>query len=337
MDNMEMTLKSVNCITDKQHSSKPKGKILPLTVGIFVILFSFAQQAIAEASSNENSVKISNTNSDTKLEESATVEATSNDSSAQLIQVTKPVTRQSPKEATKQATKLSKLSLNTSSLEADYSTLIESIDNTLVDRYNEFKSKPKLLYQFVDQHILPYWNVELTLKQLLGSKHWKSLTKQEVAMVKQAFVDTLNRYVAEGMKFYDGQRIKFAKVKINQKQTRGLLTLTLEPIYLPAFNVSFKIANQNEQWQLYDVMVEGISYVKMKKGEYRQLVSKNGIEGLLAHLDQKNQTSEPRVKQQQTSKDDTLSSKIPTGRSSISRSEPDQSSSFAAQRLDPSS
>lgn len=282
------------------HSSMSKGKILILAISMLVALSSFIQPIKAETSVNARPV--SNPSS------SSTVRsyATSNDSTSLTTGTAKSFTsatvvntaRDLPARS-KQATKLSKLRLNTPSLEADYASLIESIDSTLIDRYDEFKREPRLLNEFVEQQILPYWNVELTLKQLLGSKHWNSLTKQEITSVKQTFVDTLNRYVGEGMKFYDGQRIKFSKVKINKKQTRGLLTLTLEPIYLPAFNVSFKIANQNEQWQLYDVMVEGISYVKMKKGEYRQLVDKAGIKGLLAHLDKKNQASTPDDNQQQ--------------------------------------
>jgi ABC-type transporter MlaC component len=175
-------------------------------------------------------------------------------------------------------------------IETEYTSLIELIDKTLLEQQVQLKSNQKLLNQFVEQHILPHWNVELTLKQLIGSRHWKALSQKEIVAVKQAFVDTLNRYIAEGMKFYDGQRIKFVSAKTNTKNTRGFLTLKLEPIYLPSFNVSFKIANKTGQWMLYDVMVEGISYVKMKKGEYRQLITKHGLDGLLAHLDKKNTT-----------------------------------------------
>ena len=99
------------------------------------------------------------------------------------------------------------------------------------------------------------------------------------------------------MSYYNGQRVKLVSVKLNEKNTRGLVTIKLEPIYLPAFNVSFKIAYKNKDWQLYDVIVKGISYVKLKKSEYRQIISQQGLDDLLAHLDGKNGLLENNEKQ----------------------------------------
>ena len=169
-----------------------------------------------------------------------------------------------------------------------FDQVITHIDTTLLAKHQEFKKDNNQLAQFVDTNILSVWNVELTLKQLIGSKHWKTFNQSEIQALIDRFNQTLHRYVREGMAFYDGQRVKLVTVKLNDKNTRGLVTIRLEPIYLPAFNVSFKIAHKNNDWQLYDVLVEGISYVKLKKNEYRQIISQNGVEGLLAYLDQKN-------------------------------------------------
>jgi len=172
--------------------------------------------------------------------------------------------------------------------ENHFNQIISHIDNTLLEKHQHFKSDNSQLIQFVDLNILSVWDVELTLKQLIGGKRWKSFTAAEIQLLEERFSQTLHRYVREGMAFYDGQRVKLANVKLNAKETGGLVTIRLEPIYLPAFNVSFKIAHRDDNWQLYDVIVEGISYVKMKKTEYRQIVSQKGVDGLLAHLDEKN-------------------------------------------------
>ncbi len=169
-----------------------------------------------------------------------------------------------------------------------FSQVITHIDTILLEKHRVFKSDNKQLVQFVDADILSEWDVELTLKQLIGGKHWKKLSQSDIQSLKDRFNQTLHRYIREGMAFYDGQRVKFVSVKLNTKNTRGLVTIRLEPIYLPAFNISFKIAHRNQDWLLYDVMVEGISYVKLKKNEYRQLITQQGIDGLLAYLDQKN-------------------------------------------------
>lgn len=169
-----------------------------------------------------------------------------------------------------------------------FEQVITTIDTTLFENKLTLRNNTTALVKFVDSKLLPYWDAELTLKLLIGGKRWKNLSPQEISSLNLRFNQTLHRYVREGMKHYDGQRIKLLRVKLNKKQTRGLVTLELEPIYLPAFNMDFKIARRAGQWQLYDVMIEGISYVKMKKNEYRQLLSEKGFNGLVVYLDHKN-------------------------------------------------
>jgi len=192
--------------------------------------------------------------------------------------------------------KTASLDLPEHRVEAHFKEIVVKIDSTLFADQTRLKSDASHLEKFVDSNILPYWNADLTLKQLVGSKNWKSFSQKEIDSLQVIFNKTLHRYVREGMDYYDGQRVKLLKAELNKKQTRGLVTIQLQPIYLPAFNIIFKIARKSsssgESWLLYDVLVEGISYVKTKKNEYRRLVDEQGVQGLLAHLDKKNNTAE---------------------------------------------
>ena len=168
---------------------------------------------------------------------------------------------------------------------------VSKIDNLLFTQQKTLKLEPLKLNEFVNAELLPLWNSERTLKQLLGRSKWKALTAKEVDRLKQIFAQTMHRYINEGMKFYDGQRIKLSSVKLNKAQTKGIATIEISPIYLPAFKISFKIFKSDDQWQLYDILVEGISYVKMKKNEYRRIAEQQGVDKLIAYLDEKNTPS----------------------------------------------
>jgi len=123
---------------------------------------------------------------------------------------------------------------------------------------------------------------------MVGSKQWKSFSKEQIARLEDSFKETFHRYTREGLKFYDGQRIKVLSVQLNSKQTRGYLTAELSPIYLPTFNITFKIAKEGDTWKLYDIMIQGISYIKMKKNEYRRILHEQDFDALICHLDKKN-------------------------------------------------
>ncbi len=169
-----------------------------------------------------------------------------------------------------------------------FEPLIEKIDLTLFNKQLELKNNSVKLAQFVNEQVLSLWSSEKTLKILIGSKSWKNLSKSNITALKNSFNETIHRYVREGMNYYDGQRLKLINVQLNIEKKRGLLTVELKPIYLPAFNISFKLAESNNQWLIYDVLVQGISYVKSKKVEYRRVIKKEGINGLITLLNIKN-------------------------------------------------
>ncbi len=175
-------------------------------------------------------------------------------------------------------------------VEDRFKTLLSTIDSTLLAEHKILKSEQSQLIAFVDEKILPYWDIELTLRLLVGSKTWKSLKPDEIQKLKSAFITTMHRYVQEGINLYDGQRASFVEAELSSKgkANKGQITILLEPVYLPSFKIHFKVAKREQAWLLYDVFVEGISYVKLKKNEYRQMIHQKGVEGLLAHLESKN-------------------------------------------------
>ncbi|MDQ7050422.1 MAG: ABC transporter substrate-binding protein [Enterobacterales bacterium] len=190
-----------------------------------------------------------------------------------------------------------------------FQRVIQQIDQDLLAHQTAFKTDPLQLGRFVNQKILSQWDSQRTLKHLIGKKLWRQLTPQDIAALELRFEQTIQRYVREGMGLYDGQSVKTLRVQLNKLATRGLLTLRVEPIYLPAFNIQFKIAplteadstqqstslkantKQVNRWQLYDILVQGISYIKLKKNEYRRIIQNQGLNALLKRLDDKNQIS----------------------------------------------
>lgn len=182
------------------------------------------------------------------------------------------------------------------------------LDRLLLTEHKALKSDPKALENFVNQKILTLWSLNKTLKGLVGGKTWKKLSQNEKAQLKLSFNETIHRYVREGMAFYDGQRVKLVNVQINNEKGYGMLTLELSPVYLPAFNINFKLTRSDDQWLIYDILIQGISYVKSKRTETRRVIKNNGIQALIDLYNKKNQqtnTSKIKPSKTEASKDKT--------------------------------
>lgn len=182
------------------------------------------------------------------------------------------------------------------SLKTYFDDKVTDLDETLFNNQQQLASDKKALIQFVDEKLLPLWSSTKTLKLMVGKKLWKTFSRGQKAQLEESFKQTFHRYVKEGMKHYDGQRIKVSSIRLRKKLKSGFLTAELEPIYLPKFNITFRITNTEDQWRFYDILIEGVGYIKIKRTEYRQILHNKGFDALICHLDTKNLESDHRSK-----------------------------------------
>jgi|GEM_PF-1160596 len=173
-------------------------------------------------------------------------------------------------------------------VESFYRIQISTINQTLKTNQSLFEQSPLELAAFVDNTLLPLWNSSKTLKGLFGKSHWQSLSEIERQQLMKGFDDTIQRYVQEGFALYDGQELEFVGLKFNKSSTKGILTIKVIPNLIPSFNVDFKIARVDKSWHLYDIYVQGISYISLKKDSFRKQLEEQGVIGVLGEIQAKN-------------------------------------------------
>lgn len=167
------------------------------------------------------------------------------------------------------------------------STVFE-INQTLTEKQQDFQKNPINLVKYVDKLLIPLWSAQSTLKRLFSKKVWDSFSPKNQGNLVQGFNNTLHRYIQEGFKHYNGQKIEFVKVRLNKKQNYGYLTIKVIPTLIPSFNLDFKIALIAGEWHLYDAVVQGVSYVSFKKDEFRRKYQQQGAVGVIESLKKKN-------------------------------------------------
>ncbi len=56
--------------------------------------------------------------------------------------------------------------------------------------------------------------------------------------------------------------------------------------------VQYKMIYQDGAWQVFDIVIEGVSLVRNYRSSYGEIIRRNGYEGLLALMDKKVQAME---------------------------------------------
>ena len=171
--------------------------------------------------------------------------------------------------------------------------IVESQTRILMDeltnRKKEFDNDPQKLIYFARHVALSHWNLEKTSRLILG-RHWKQADVSQVKRFEAEFLRTLMRYVVKAYGYYDDSLVEILSYDWQPKGTGGWVRSVVR---LPAgvkVSVDYRMnLNQDKQWKMVDVRVEGISLVSSKRNEYGEEISQNGIESLLKIMFEKNQ------------------------------------------------
>jgi phospholipid transport system substrate-binding protein len=171
--------------------------------------------------------------------------------------------------------------------ESFFKTKIKALNHFLLLNKKTIKNNSIEQKQLMKQYLFPLWNIPYMIKRLLGRSIWNKLSSQQKKKLIITFKHTFTRYVHEGLQYYNGQTIRYHSIKTNTKG-KGYLSLHIVANWLPTFNVHFKLFKKDEHWKLYDILIQGISYVAMKKRNLRFLYRTQGFLRLLHYLNLKN-------------------------------------------------
>lgn len=143
--------------------------------------------------------------------------------------------------------------------------------------------------ELVNQYVLPYVNLEKTTR-LAAGQNWRKATPQQKKDLVEAFKGTLIRT-------YSGALANVGKISaLNILPFRGdvnaddvVVRSTFAQYNGPLIGVDYRLEKTSDGWKIYDLNVEGIWLIQNYRNQFSQQIAQNGIDGLIAALNQKNQ------------------------------------------------
>jgi phospholipid transport system substrate-binding protein len=144
--------------------------------------------------------------------------------------------------------------------------------------------------KIVDDVLLPYINFEKTTR-LAAGRYWKQATPEQQTALVKAFRATLARTYSGAMtKIDDGTTLKTmtfrgepdAQDVVVRAEVRQ--SSNSQPIQL-----DYRLEKTPKGWKIYDINVENIWLIENYRNQFSQQISQNGIDGLIAALNQRNQ------------------------------------------------
>lgn len=174
------------------------------------------------------------------------------------------------------------------------SQLIESSANILLNgidkRRAEFRKDPTGLYQLVEQTLLPHFDTPYAAQLVLG-QHWRNASPEQRDRFVKAFYQSLLYTYGDAMVDFTADRLKVLPTKTTDADTKATVRTEIKRSNGQKIPVSYSMRKVNGQWKAWDVVIEGISYVKSYREDYGAEVAQKGLDAVIARLEAKAQSA----------------------------------------------
>lgn len=141
-----------------------------------------------------------------------------------------------------------------------------------------------------DAIIVPHVDFVVFSKWVLG-KYWRQATPEQRELFIREFRETLiNSYLSSITRDdYKKQTIHYEPLRGSEDPDKALVDATVEQPNGPLIHVQFRMYRNNEgNWLVYDVVVEGVSLVTTHRSNFSSIIREKGLDGLITMLEEHN-------------------------------------------------
>ena len=159
-----------------------------------------------------------------------------------------------------------------------------TIFNKINERRNEIRENPQIAVEIVRSDLLPVMDVIYSARLILGREARRATPEQLAAFATAMNNQLINRYASGLLEFRSREQVEVLNLKgqIKAKATKVKTRWRLDSGGYAL--VDYVVRMTDEGWKIFDVVVEGISYIISFQGQIRQEVRANGLDAVIKRL-----------------------------------------------------
>jgi phospholipid transport system substrate-binding protein len=148
----------------------------------------------------------------------------------------------------------------------------------------EYQKDPSKVHRLVDQVLLPHFDTEYAA-QLVLARHWTTATAEQRKRFVDAFYKSLLNNYGNALVGFTADRLRvfpyngdanaqFATVRTQVRKSDG-----------SQVSVNYSLRHTDQGWKAWDVVIEGISYVKSFRDDFGAQIDQQGLDAVIKRLE----------------------------------------------------
>ena len=158
------------------------------------------------------------------------------------------------------------------------------LDQEIKTRKEELSNDKQALYTVIDDILLPRFDRKLAA-QLVLARHWRTASDEQKTRFIEAFYTTLVHRYADGVLEFDSEKVEILPYRGDDSKNRTVVKTKAMLDDGTEVPVNYRIIKRPQGWMLYDVLIEGISYIRNFRAEFNSEVNAKGLDAVIERLE----------------------------------------------------
>ena len=159
----------------------------------------------------------------------------------------------------------------------------ELLDEKLAGNKEELANDREALYALIDEILLPRFDRRYAAQLVLGP-HWRSASEEQRQQFIEAFYRAMLRRYAEGLLEFDLGQFEVLPYRGDPSEPRTMVRTTVELDDGTTVPVDYGLVRRDSGWQMFDVRIEGISYVRRFRTEFNSEIQATSLDAVIERL-----------------------------------------------------
>ncbi len=158
---------------------------------------------------------------------------------------------------------------------------IDSVLETMRDKDLSHPDKKQERRERIGAMIRDRFHFEEMSKRSLA-KHWRKRTPAEKAEFIKIFSDLLETSYISKIEAYTDEKISYDKETIKKvKYSIVNTTIITKSVEIP---IDYKLILKKDKWWVYDVVIEGVSFVSTYRSQYNKIIKRESFAKLIESM-----------------------------------------------------
>ena len=166
------------------------------------------------------------------------------------------------------------------------STSIQLLELKLGDEANKERLGDNRieLYSIIDETLSPYFQKKYAGRLVLD-KYWATTNKGQRDRFTEGLYQSLIRSNSISMLNFDVSKISVKPIFVNFQDLKKIIIESDVDYKGEIIPMNFSFGKFKEGWRFYDVRIEGVSYIKNYRNQFKAEIKANGLDSVILRLE----------------------------------------------------